>query len=90
MSLPLNILDLGIDEDPIAENPEERLEKGAKMVEEFAQQSSLAALGALLELARSGDRKAAVEAGVLANEATQNAAMLQSEVERFLSPRSKG
>ena len=62
-----------------------RLERAAALVEDFAETAALPALDACLAAAAGAEAAKAPPLGPLAEELCQQTAMLQDEVERFLS-----
>ena len=85
MPRPLNIIDLAITDDVSNDAAEvaRRLDQAADLVEEFAADTALDAMDALLA-AVSGPA-ALEETRRLARETSQQTEILQSEVERFLA-----
>ena len=96
MPLPLNIIDLAITEEVSGDSAEvaRRLGKAADLVEGFAEQSSLDALGSLLQRVekpakQGGATSALEECRQIAADLTDQSAILHCEVERFISVSSK-
>jgi len=85
MTRPLNIIDLAITDDVSNDAAEvaRRLDQAADLVEEFAADTALDAMDALLA-AVSGPAALEVTRR-LAQETSQQTEILQSEVERFLA-----
>ena len=86
MSLPESILDLVTDTaaaDSLSDS--DRLEKAAGLVQDFVQDSGLAALDALLEAADQGGLAGGESALATAAEVSQQTAVLEGEVQRFLT-----
>lgn len=85
MTRPLNIIDLAITDDVSNDAAEvaRRLDQAADLVEEFAADTALDAMDALLA-AVSGPA-ALAESRRLARETSEQTEILQSEVERFLA-----
>ncbi|MEO3428874.1 hypothetical protein AAFN88_08470 [Pelagibius sp. CAU 1746] len=86
MSRPLNIIDLAITEEVSNDAAEvaRRLDQAADLVEEFAEESALGALNALLSAA-TADKNSAGEICRLAEETSDQTEILHSEIERFLA-----
>jgi hypothetical protein len=85
MPRPLNIIDLAITDDVSNDAAEvaRRLDEAADLVEEFAANTALDAMDALL--AAASGPAALAETRRLAQETSQQTEILQSEVERFLA-----
>jgi len=85
MSKPGNTQDLALPEATTDEvEAAQTLLDAAQLVEDFADQSGRAALDALLLAAEEEPKAAAGRAGEIAARASQKAATLQTEVDRFL------
>ena len=86
MSLPESILDLVADTAAAGSlSDSDRLEQAAGLVQDFVQDSGLAALDALLEAADQGGLAGSESALATAAEISEQTAVLEGEVRRFLA-----
>jgi hypothetical protein len=91
MSLSINITDLAVVANGNADKKEfaRRSEKAAALVQEFSEQSSLAAFEALLNGPQGNVMAAAIAAASLAREVNDQSLMVAQEVTRFLEQAPK-